>query len=68
MLLLNRMAHEATDAKLCETLEGGLGFPVREFHALRDEPEDWVSILGPLNHVPQACNVIRATLKTWMKD
>ncbi|MBM55380.1 MAG: ferrous iron transport protein B [Euryarchaeota archaeon] len=60
VLLLNRMAHEATDAKLCETLEGGLGFPVREFHALRDEPEDWVSILGPLNHVPQACNVIRA--------
>ena len=60
VLLLNRMAHEATDQKLCETLEKGLGFPVREIHALRDDPAEWVRELGPLNNVPQACNVIRA--------
>ena len=48
ILLLNRMAHESSDPKLCEILEKGLGFPVREIHALKDQPEKWVKELGPL--------------------
>lgn len=60
ILLLNRMAHESSDPKLCEILEKGLGFPVREIHALKDQPEKWVKELGPLNHQPQACTVLRA--------
>jgi ferrous iron transport protein B len=60
ILLLNRMAHEASDPQLCETLEKYLGFPVREIHALRDDPAEWVSELKPLLHQPQACTVLRA--------
>ena len=32
----------------------------REDLALKDQPEKWVKELGPLNHQPQACTVLRA--------
>jgi ferrous iron transport protein B len=60
ILLLNRMAHETRDPQLCETLEKGLGFPVREIHALRDNPAEWVSEFTPLLNQPQACTVLRS--------
>tara|TARA_B110000444_G_C18850328_1_gene605049 strand:+ start:4921 stop:7017 length:2097 start_codon:yes stop_codon:yes gene_type:complete len=60
ILLLNRMAHESRDPQLCDTLENGLGFPVREIHALRDKPEEWVREFTPLLNQPQACTVLRA--------
>lgn len=60
VLLLNRMRHEPADPELCDTLEEGLGFPVREFHAVRDEPSKWVEEFAPLNNQPQACTVLRS--------
>lgn len=60
ILLLNRMRHEPADPELCSTLEDGLGFPVREFNAVKDSPEKWVKEFGPLNNQPQACTVLRS--------
>lgn len=60
ILLLNRMRHEPADQVLCATLEEGLGFPVREFNAVKDSPETWVEEFGPLNNQPQACTVLRS--------
>jgi ferrous iron transport protein B len=48
ILILNRMNLEEEDPQLCEILEEGLGFPVRELHALNDNPSDWVRDLIPL--------------------
>jgi ferrous iron transport protein B len=60
ILLLNRMRHEPVDPELCATLEEGLGFPVREFNAVKDVPGKWVKEFGPLNNQPQACTVLRS--------
>jgi ferrous iron transport protein B len=59
ILLLNRMNYEARDLQLCEILESGLGIPVREIQALKDEPSDWVKELAPFMHQPIVCSVLR---------
>ena len=59
ILLLNRMNYEARDPQLCEILESGLGIPVREIQALKDDPSDWVKELAPFIHQPIVCSVLR---------
>ncbi|PCJ82037.1 MAG: ferrous iron transport protein B [Bacteroidetes bacterium] len=59
LLLLNRMDFEPEDPLLCETLEAGLGLPVREIHALNDDPKKWAKDFEPLHHLPPSCSVLR---------
>ena len=59
ILLLNRMNFEKEDPKLCEILEHGLGFPVREIHVLNDNPSDWIREFTPLLNLPASCSLLR---------
>ncbi len=59
ILLLNRMNYEVADPQLCEILEKGLGIPVREIQALKDDSVDWVNMLSPLLHQPSVCSILR---------
>ena len=63
ILLLNRMNYEAADPQLCEILEKGIGIPVREIQALKDDPANWVNMLSPLLHQPIVCSILRKVPK-----
>ncbi len=59
ILILNRMNLEEEDPQLCEILEEGLGFPVREIHALNDNPSDWICDLMPLIDLKASSSLLR---------
>ena len=57
------MNYEAADPQLCEILEKGIGIPVREIQALKDDPAHWVNMLSPLLHQPIVCSILRKVPK-----
>lgn len=68
LLLLNRMDFEAEDPLLCEILEAGLGLPVREIHALNEDPRKWAKDFASLLHLPPSCSVLRDVPKSIKKS